>query len=170
MRVSDLIQKSRKAVRLYSGAERMSSDTKGEHSDTQVAVWREINSELLRELQRSLEQANLKKIITDVFSLRDRFLARWRCGEADLHIKQKDLIYAAENGDFVKSALLSTELLVLKATVQACEAVTHELNDLLGSSRPSAIELTRQQEVPLQSEPRRARVIPLPKPRASGIK
>lgn len=72
-RVMTLIQKSRRALRLYSTAGGSSygrvDGAIGELPAVQVAEWREVNGLLLRKLTEAAEAANTKKIIYDVFAL-----------------------------------------------------------------------------------------------------
>ena len=98
-----LIQKSRRALRLYSTAGGSSYNrvegTLGELPSVQVAEWREVNGLLLRKLTEAAEAANTKKIIYDVFALRSEFQTLWRTTEAELVQAQRDLIACAESGD-----------------------------------------------------------------------
>lgn len=149
-RVMALIQKSRRALRLYSTAGASSysrvEGTIGELPSVQVAEWREVNGLLLRKLTEAAEAANTKKIIYDVFALRNEFQTLWRTTEAELVQCQKELIASAESGDFIRAATLATSLVSLKARLQAGQAAHHELDLLIKRSkvvRPAA-ELTEE--------------------------
>lgn len=149
-RVMALIQKSRRALRLYSTAGGSSygraDGTVGELPSVQVAEWREVNGLLLRKLTEAAEAANTKKIIYDVFALRNEFQTLWRTTEAELVQSQKALMASAESGDFIRAATLATSLVSLKARLQAGQAAHHELDLLIKRSkvmRPAA-ELTEE--------------------------
>ena len=144
-RVMALIQKSRRALRLYSTAGNGSfTRTEGSVSDlpaVQVAQWREVNGLLLRKLTEAAESAHTKKIIYDVFALRSEFQTLWRTTEAELVQSQKELIASSESGDFIRAATLATSLVSLKARLQAGQAAHHELDILIKRSkvvRPAA--------------------------------
>lgn len=144
-RVMALIQKSRRALRLYSTAGNGSfTRAEGSVSDlpaVQVAQWREVNGLLLRKLTEAAESANTKKIIYDVFALRSEFQTLWRTTESELVQSQKELIASSESGDFIRAATLATSLVSLKARLQAGQAAHHELDILIKRSkvvRPAA--------------------------------
>jgi len=138
-RVMALVQKSRRALRLYSSAGNASfvrmEGASAELSGAQVAEWREINGLLLRKLTEAVESPNTKKLIYDVFALRNEFHAMWRASESELVTSQRELISCAERGDFIKASSLSTLLVSLKARVQAGQAAHHELDTLIKKSR-----------------------------------
>jgi hypothetical protein len=138
-RVLALIQKSRRALRLYSSAGGNQSFVKQEGpvelSAAQVAEWREINSLLLRKLTEAADSPNTKKLIYDVFALRNEFQTLWRGSESELVTSQRDLVACSERGDFIRAASLATSLVSLKARVQAGQAVHHELDQLIRKSR-----------------------------------
>jgi hypothetical protein len=144
-RLNALNKKSPRALRLYSTAGGSSYNrvegTIGELPSVQVAEWREINGLLLRKLTEAAEAANTKKIIYDVFALRNEFQTLWRTTEAELVQSQRDLIASAESGDFIRAATLATNLVSLKARLQAGQAAHHELDLLIKRSkvvRPAA--------------------------------
>jgi hypothetical protein len=138
-RVMALVQKSRRALRLYNTAsstafpklESASTDL----SSSQVTEWREVNSLLLRKLTEAADSPNTKKLIYDVFALRSEFQGLWRSSEAELVRSQRELISSAEKGDFVRAAVLATALVSLKARVQAGQAAHHELDTLIKRSK-----------------------------------
>lgn len=135
-RVFNLIARSRKALRLYSNVGRFQSDAGNEFTERQTREWKHVTADLLKELTTALEDSKTgRDLVTSLFSIRDRFNVQWRSVESDLNPKQKELIYASENGDFVKAALLSSELLLLKARMQAAQAAHHELDDVIRKSK-----------------------------------
>lgn len=126
-----LMQRSRKALRLYSSVGRMRNDHSSELSDLQIAQWKLINAELVKQLSLLLDGPAGRSLSADVLSLRDRFYHEWRQSQANLHRRQNELIALAEKGDFAKVAVLSRELVGLKARSQAAQAAQHELSDVL---------------------------------------
>jgi hypothetical protein len=138
-RVMALIQKSRRALRLYSSAG-SSGLVKGEGSSielsaVQVSEWREVNNLLLRKLTEASESPNNKSLVYDIFALRNEFQGLWRASEAEMVTSQRELIDCSERGDFVRATVLATNLVSLKARVQAGQAVHHELDVLIRKSR-----------------------------------
>ena len=166
-RIAKLVRKSRKALRLYTTMGRLNPASSGEFADAQIAEWKNINSELLQQLSTVLEIRNTKKVVSELFTLRDRFYSDWRMSEAEMHSRQKSLLRSAEQGDFIKAAHLSRELVSLKARVQATQAAHHELQELVDQSKAAqpTIELSTDQvihEVEREEEqPQQAKVIPL---------
>jgi hypothetical protein len=138
-RVVALIQKSRRALRLYShnGAQGIVrvDGASGELSAAQVSEWREMNGFLLKKLTEAAESPNTKKLVYDVFALRNEFQTLWRGSEGELVQLQRELISAAERGDFIKASGLAVSLVSLKARVQAGQAAHHELDLLIKRSR-----------------------------------
>ncbi len=138
-RVMALVQKSRRALRLYNSASTAvfpkPEGTSSDHSSSQVVEWREVNSLLLRKLTEAAECPNTKKLIYDVFALRSEFQGLWRSSEAELVRSQRELITSAEKGDFVRAAALANALVSLKARVQAGQAAHHELDTLIKRSK-----------------------------------
>lgn len=106
-----------------------------ELSAAQVAEWREVNSLLLRKLTSAVESPSTKKVVHDVFAIRNDFQGMWRASEGELVIQQRELVAAAERGDFVKASGLAISLVSLKARVQAGQAAHHELDLLIKRSR-----------------------------------
>jgi hypothetical protein len=169
-RLLKLVQKSRKALRLYSSMERR----KSELADAQVQQWREVNADLLQSLSTVVDAPGNKGLAASVYAIRDRYYHEWRMSESELHRQHKVLISSAEAGDFLKVANLGAELTKQKARVQALQAVHHELQEVISRSHVSlpTIELTDPSEVetlpiresasesPIQ---RQAKVIPLRK-------
>jgi hypothetical protein len=123
------------------------SAEQAELSDAQVQEWREVNGELLRSLTTAVGRVTPRETAGDVGALRDRFHVAWRSNEASLHNRQQELISAAEKGDFIKAALVARELVTLRARVQASQAAFFELDLLVGQSRNTPVELSRDQIV-----------------------
>ncbi len=139
-RVVQLVQRTRKAVRLYSSAERLTggerlSAEQAEFTALQLEQWQQINTELQRQLYAAVDHPNQRLLAGEVLSIRDRFYHEWRNAESELHIKQTELLSAAEKGDFVRAAVLGRALVVVKAREQAAQAAHHELQDLVDRSR-----------------------------------
>jgi hypothetical protein len=138
-RVVSLIQKSRRALRLYnhSGGQSIArvEGITAELSSAQVSEWREINGLLLKRLSESADSPSTKKLVYDVFALRNEFQTLWRTSEGELVQLQRELVAAAERGDFIKATGLSSSLVSLKARVQAGQAAHHELDLLIKRSR-----------------------------------
>ncbi len=165
-RLSELMQKSRKALRLYTSVGRLPNAAHSELNDMQVQQWKEVNSDLLRQISSAMESPNARALAADIFTLRDRFYTTWRSAEAEVHVKRKELVTCAENSDFIKAAVLGRELVLLKAKEQAAQAAHHELQEVLTRSRiaPPTIELSQEQVVPesaVHEERQIAKVIPL---------
>lgn len=139
-RLCKLLQKSRKALRLYSSAGRSNAghpsyDREHELQDLLVDEWREMNAVLIQKLSGLLEHKSRRDLIAPVTQLRDFFYEQWRGSEADLNRKQRELIVQSENGDFVRAAGLAKDLAVLKARVQAAQAAHHEFNEVMKRSK-----------------------------------
>jgi plasmid maintenance system killer protein len=158
-RLVELIQKSRKAMRLYSNVGRsisFSSDSSSSNfAEQQTEEWRNVNAELVRRLTLMVESPQQERLTTEVLGYRAQLYSDFRAIESDLNLKQRDLIFSSENSDFVKAALLSGELVRLKARVQALQAAFHEV-DLV-------IKRSNIQESIVKQEIRGAKVPPLSK-------
>lgn len=128
VRLSQLIQKSRKALKLYTN---MAESRNRKASESQLAEWRDVNARLANELQKALSRSNTRDASDLVYQLRDRFYGEWRFAEAELHEKQDQLIELAENAQFARVAQLAEELVRIKARKQAAHAAHHELDTLL---------------------------------------
>ena len=144
-RVMALIQKSRRALRLYTSAGTTtytrSEPSAADLSALQVAQWREVNGSLLKKLVEAAESANTKRTVHQVFALRGEFLTLCRSTEAELVQSQRELVSSSESGDFIRAATLAHGLVTLKARLQAAQAAHHELDLLITRSkvvRPAA--------------------------------
>lgn len=165
-RLLRLLQKSRQAYRLYTSMGRMPREVESsQYTERQAAEWRSVNAELIRGLSAALEKVAPRDLMLHVLSLRESMLTGFRAGETELNLRQRELVAAAEKGDFVKVALLARTLVASKARVQALQAAHHELENLCLQSHLSApaIQLSDQQVVGDDSSPRLAQVIPLRK-------
>ena len=168
-RLVQLAQKSRKALRLYHTMGRIGNDPV-ELTDQQLGQWKDVNAQLLRDLSSVLESSNSRDLSVQLYALRDRFHQMWRTQETRMHGLQKTLIGAAENGDFVKAAMLSRELVVIKAKAQASQAAHHELQDVIDKSKVAQPEppiVLREEEVVVEAPESplftTAKIIPLRK-------
>lgn len=152
-RLGALLQKSRKAQRLYSSMGRVSSDS-SPYSEAQIEEWRTISSDILRQLSAVMERPQSKTLVSDVVAIRDNFYHVWRSSESSLHRVQRDLMSSSERGDFVKAVVLAEEAVVLKARVQAAHAAHHEFSEILRNSKvaQSPIELTSEQILPFEND------------------
>jgi hypothetical protein len=171
-RLGELLQKSRKAMRLYSGVGSNSSgrahNLANQYSELQATEWQQVNAELVRMLGTALGHPQARRITQEVFAIRDRLLHEVENEELQLGEKQRELVAASERGDFVRAAVLSRELVVLKARMQASQAAHHELQQVIERSNvvEQPIELTAERVVP-EPEVMRAKVIPIRKRSAS---
>lgn len=163
LRLIELLQKSRQALRLYTTLGRGPHDKNGEFAEAQASEWSATNAQLLKDLT-PLVDANLgKSLVQSVFTLRDRLGNEFRASETEMRQKQRELITASENGDFVKGAILSRQLVTLKARCEATQAAHHELSEVVDKSRvvPPTIELTSDKIVRERVRLMPAQVIPL---------
>ena len=135
VRLSQLIQKSRKALKLYTN---MAEVRNKRASEAQLSEWRDVNARLANELQKALSRSSVREASDMVYQLRDRFYGEWRFAEAELHEKQEQLIELAENAQFARVSQLAEELVQVKARKQATQAAHHELDTLLLGSAPSS--------------------------------
>ncbi len=137
-RVGKLLQKSRKALRLYSKMGLVQEGEISEYNEMQVSEWREVNARLLRQLSSALELSHSRQLVSSIYRIRDQFYSEWRESQGSVHEKRRALTLAVENGDFIKCVLLSKELIALKARLQATQAAHHELQSVIekSSARP----------------------------------
>jgi hypothetical protein len=126
-----LAQKSRKALHLYASIGGSGDRHTAQLSDLQLQEWKLVNQELAKRISELLENSAPRSLIAEVFLLRDRFYLLYRESERDTHLKQKSLMNSATNGDFLRAALLSRELVILKARLEAANAAHQELKLLL---------------------------------------
>jgi hypothetical protein len=96
-----------------------------------------------------MDHPNQKLLAGEVVTVRDRFYHEWRNSEAEVHLKQGELLSAAEKADFIRCAILGRALVVLRAREQAAQAAHHELQELVEKSRIDP----RQYNSPTQDSP-----------------
>ncbi|MEZ4753111.1 MAG: hypothetical protein R3A13_02235 [Bdellovibrionota bacterium] len=161
-KVIKLVQKSKKALRLYNSMGRLNTGEASELADQQVLEWKAINQTLIKTLTHSIEKLDNKQLSDRVFLLRDQFYTDWRSAEADLKTKQSALIAAVDNQDFIKSVGMSRDLAVLKSKMQASQAACHELQLLIDQNKlnPPA-EPEPEDTYAIVEEVQEAKVIPL---------
>lgn len=163
-RLFNLLQKSRKAVRLYTSmAGGINGEAPSELQEEQAAEWRAINSDLLKQLSLALDQPNARQLAAGACNLRDHFYSMWRLADSELQIRHGELVSASENGDYMRAASLARELVVLKARGQAAQAAHHEIDSVISKSKVSVtpVELSRDREIAETEAPRLAKIIPL---------
>lgn len=159
-RLIQLIQKSRRALRLYTSAGQQpvgDERLQGELSAAQVEEWRQANSDLLKKLSDAADSPHLRRSVCAVLGTRNEFQEHWRATEAEMVQDQQELEVCAKQGDFIRSAVLSAKLVKLKARVQATQAAHHELTTLLRKTKVngdglSADDLDAQQTIELLDE------------------
>ena len=144
-RVMNLAQRSRRAIRLYSAVKHSHppqdsvSTTHPVHtnrySEVQARIWRDVNTELLKEISLALENPQQRELGREIVAIREHFLHLWRNHESSIHTKRSEAAAALERSDFIKVALLSDDLVSLKAASQACEAAHHELGEAVRSAQ-----------------------------------
>jgi len=133
-RLVKLLQKSRKAARLYGGVSRQQEGKNAEFSELQLKEWGEVNRGLERHLRAFAESPNKRETLRRAYLLRDHYYSQWRENETSARSAQSVLLEAAKNEDYIQCSVLSRELVVLRARYQACQAVHHELQGLLNKS------------------------------------
>ena len=136
LRLAKLRQKSRRALRLYTRMGRFPSGNENPlFTELQLEEWKTVNADLVEKLGHCIEDSNTRRVACDIYSLRDFYQNGACLTENVLLAKQNELLSAAQQGDFVKAALTSRELISLKARFEANRAAHHELQLLLRRSR-----------------------------------
>jgi hypothetical protein len=115
-----------------------------------VREWRQANAELLARLSAALQHRTLSLLVRDVFAARDHLQREFRNAERETHERQRELIAAAQAGDYLSAAGLAQALVPLKARTQAYQAAHHEIDALIHVSRVTPPPPTSCQE-PLSS-------------------
>lgn len=129
-RLISLLQKSRQAARMYSEMQR--SQDKLNYSDLQIVEWKNVNLELVDELQLLLNDFyNQKNLIARACALLERFEVEQLALSDTLKKDKSELLNAVNKNDYAKSAKLSLKLVSLKSRNQALQAVIKELNKML---------------------------------------
>lgn len=133
LKIAKLIQRSRKAVRIYSSMIKGGNVVQEKYAEVQASQWRDVNNTLLKKLSLIYEQKKTSTLARDFHFLCEGFVDEWRTYQTNLHKLQKELIALSEVGDFVKAGSLVNQLISMKAKIQALEAVCHELQSARGS-------------------------------------
>ncbi len=158
-RLVELLSKSRKANRLYSGVTRTRRGS--EFAEAQATEWQTVNNDLTVQLSTILDDPSSKKLSTDVLNLLNNLLSQSQTTEAEINSKKARLLAIVEAGDFVQSSLLSRELVSLRARLQALQAAYAELKGTIKKARSdlNPMELTAQQVLDVPEKPV-AKIIP----------
>lgn len=134
-KLAKLIQKSRKAIRIYSAVGRDSVGRPSKpYSDMQLKAWYNVNEELLIFLQEATTKLHLRQVATETLKYAQKLSGQLLPEQTKFASDSRLLVQFAESGDFVNSAKLSQELIVLKAKIEAKKAVLEELGELLSSA------------------------------------
>ncbi|GEM_PF-3128333 len=162
-RLVELLSKSRKAVRLYSGISR--SKRGSALAELQANEWLSINSELVTLLSSMLDDLSVKNLTSEASILLEQFLSRYQITVEEMHSKKRKLIEHAETSDFAQSVVLSRELVAIKARAQALQAVYNEIKATVKRSRPKVEPVTINEDelfTKIETEkPTMAKIIPL---------
>jgi hypothetical protein len=134
--VARLLRKSKRALQLYTSVGRQARNTESEYAEMQLAEWRAINTELIKMLTPLIERTGNKNLSQELGNLVEQLREKWRASQTELHELQVRLVSTAENGDFVRAAQLSRDLVALKARTQACQAGFYEVEAL--SDKPAS--------------------------------
>lgn len=132
-RLLKLINKSRKAVRVYSnagGASNFRAKSKP-YADMQLKCWRDANERLVEFLHSATKNMNLRKVASEILAYAKQCQQELENREKQLEKYHHELLTYSQNKDYVNAAIISNELIVLKANVQAEKAVLEELEDVL---------------------------------------
>lgn len=163
-RLIKLLQKSRKALRLYTSMEK-ATQKGSEFQDLKIQEWKAVNLDLVRTLTELVEEPDSKRITAQLFKLRDRCYSDWRLAEGDLHKEHRALLHASEASDFAKACSTSKNLISLQARVQALQAAHHEIQSVIDQSKlgKPVVDLAEEDELfEVASAPQQtAKIIPL---------
>lgn len=140
-KVSRLLQKSRQAFRIYSSMSKSAKAEHNEYADMQAVEWRNINSELVRQLTHIVEKYSAKNIALQISRMRDILLSDYRRVESELNSEHREIISCTQRGDFIRVAQLARALISKKAFVQAAQAACHELSLIVDDSQISLSNL-----------------------------
>lgn len=143
-----LLQKSRQAARMYSemqrGEDKCTPD-KFNYATLQIAEWKNVNLELVDELQFLINDFyNQKKLSLKLCSLYERFQIEQLSVSENLEKEKANLIKSTDNNDFSKSAKISLNLISLKSRNQALEAVLKELTKVLDKATLENLTIKKQ--------------------------
>lgn len=145
VKLNKLIQKSRKAIRIYSSASSSSFSPRGESkpfADLQLQEWRNANEELLSFLIKTTNSINLRKVFKELEIYRNQLLRQLKAKKAELEEGDRRLSVYLDSHDYVNINMLSKSLVVIKTFVAAKEAVIIELNHVLGIQQSSSLPLS----------------------------
>ncbi len=151
-KLAKLIQKSRKAIRIYSAVGRDSIGRPSKpYSDMQLKAWYNVNEELLMFLQEVTTKLHLRQVASEILKYAQKLSSQISPEQQKLNSDHRLLIQYTESADFVNSAKLSQELIVLKSRIEAKKAVLHELEDLLTSANLKLPITHQMNDVPQES-------------------
>lgn len=162
-RLLELIQKSRKACRLYASMGKHSgkgNSYAGDLTDLQAEEWRKVNVDLATRLGESFDKPDQKKTAIEVVSTRDTFARELSQARSELNQKRNELAQSSNREDFVVSALTSRELVVLKARSQALEAAHHEIEQVIKRSKLEGIVVELPEEAVTVEVPKVSESVP----------
>jgi hypothetical protein len=130
-RIVHLLQRSRKAVQLYSSVGQASKrGSMRELSELQAEEWRATNEDLVSALVK-IATINVPRIAAfNLAKLCERLVAEVALMIRSNEEKQDALILAAQNGDFVQAAITAAKLVSGKAYVQSKEAALAETSGI----------------------------------------
>ena len=143
-KVLSSIQKCRRAIRLYDSI--IKRDYNAKLSNLQSIEWKKTNEAFLEALYQIAQidvrpkvstvlphsKLNSFKNFTDELTqLMEEFYSQWRITQSILKSRQIELIAYVENSEFIKSSIISTELISLKAKMESSKAVFEEIYSIL---------------------------------------
>ncbi len=152
VRLAQLVQKSKKALSLYTSMGRKASRPEDALSERQIEVWRQVTEKLFQTLIEIARDPVARNLLQRLLVVRDDFYELWRGQETELRMKQNALIEAANHADFIRCAELASELISLKAGVQAYQAAHQELQRVIGDSRPRTQDFDNQELINVSPE------------------
>jgi hypothetical protein len=106
-----------------------------EYTELQAEEWKSVNAELLRQLGACLDQPNPRNILPGVMALNDRFRNNMRLLQTEVAELAQALLQAAVGHDFVKAAVASRKLVILRSRFQATQAAQNELEQTLRKAK-----------------------------------
>ena len=161
-KLSKLINKSRKAVRLYSTVARpgLGKSNERPYADIQLAEWRMTNEDLLGKLLTIIKNSNIRKAINDIAILKSQYTKTVNDLSLIINTKHRELIETTNIGDFVKIAKISYELIPLKAKLESKKAVLNELEDLVVGNITTNVFMQEKAEENNNLRVRSSKIIP----------
>jgi len=165
-RLVELLKKSRKASRLYSGVGRTRRGSA--FAEVQAAEWLSVNNALVVQLSEALEDPSSTRLTASSLTLLSNLLTQSQLCSDELANKKQRLVSIAESGDFVQTALLSKELVATKARLQALQAAYAEVKGVVKRARTVMDSVELNGELPLvEPERKAAKIIPFRQRQAS---